>query len=442
MIRLFLKSLLGIAMVISTIPAVFGQTVTDSSAKWNIHFQQTIIPQYHPAFKAPYSDTFSLQSPSESQSSFTSTIFFGAKLWKGAEAYFNPEIAGGSGFSQARGVAGFPNGETFRIGNPAPQIYLARLYISQVISCSREQESVEDDLNQLPGKLPRSYIRVSAGKFSIADFFDNNQYSHDPRTQFMNWAFMSHGAWDYPANTRGYTIGVVTEFVRPQWALRISSVMVPATANGNKFDKRISDARSETMELEKSYQLFGRPGTFRILGFFTQARMGNYRQAVLLADTAKPDITATRMKGRTKYGLGINLQQELNDYAGLFARASWNDGRNETWAFTEIDRSVSIGLSLNGNGWKRKEDVAGFALAVNGISPAHRDYLKAGGHGFMIGDGHLNYANELIWEFFYNFHIHDRHFWITPGYQYIVNPAYNKDRGPVHVFSLRIHAAF
>jgi high affinity Mn2+ porin len=422
-----------------------AQNFTDTvkSHKWNIHFQQTIVTQYHPDFKAAYSDTFSLQPKNEGQTSLTSTLFMGGKLWKGAEIFFNPEIAGGSGLSLARGVAGFPNGETFRIGNPKPQIYLARLFLRQYIALSKETEEIGDEVNQLPRKLPTSFISFTLGKFSIADFFDNNSYSHDARNQFMNWALMSNGAWDYPANTRGYTVGFVTEFVRPTWAFRVSSTMVPTTANGNDLDHKISMAKSETAEFEKRYKILRRPGVIRVLGFYTQADMGNYRLAVQTAlPGMHPDITLTRSTGRTKYGFGINLEQSFSENSGMFARASWNDGKNETWAFTEIDRAVSIGISLNGKKWKREEDAAGLAILANGISLDHRNYLQQGGHGFMVGDGNLNYAPEIITEFFYNFHLHDRHFWLSPDYQFIINPAYNKDRGPVHVFSLRLHSEF
>jgi high affinity Mn2+ porin len=435
----------SVSLFILSFQTISAQSQKDTvkSHRWNIHFQQTVITQYHPTFAAAYSDTFSLQPKGEAQTSLTSTLFMGAKMWKGAEIFFNPEIAGGSGLSLARGVAGFPNGETFRIGNPKPQIYLARLFLRQYIALSQETEDIEDDANQLPRKLPISYLSFTLGKFSIADFFDNNRYSHDARNQFMNWALMSNGAWDYPANTRGYTVGFVTEFVRPGWAFRISSTMVPTIANGNDMDHNIKMAKSETAEFEKKYKLFRRSGTIRALGFYTQADMGNYRLAVQKAlPGMRPDITQVRSAGRIKYGFGINIEQSFSETTGMFARASWNDGKNETWAFTEIDQAVSIGISVTGKRWQREEDVAGLALLGNGISQDHRNYLKNGGHGFMVGDGNLNYAPEIITEFFYNFHLHDKHFWISPDYQFIINPAYNMDRGPVHVFSLRLHSEF
>jgi high affinity Mn2+ porin len=423
---------------------IFAQQNQDSLKlkAWNIHFQQTVIVQFHPDFYAPYSDTFSLQPGKETETSLTSTLFLGFRAWKGAKIYFNPELAGGSGFSQARGIAGFTNGETFRIGNPKPQVYLARLYIRQIFNLSKETEWQEDKVNQLPEHLPKSYLSLAFGKFSMADFFDNNQYAHDPRTQFMNWALMNNGAWDYPANTRGYTWGLLTEMVKPTWALRASVSLMPTTANGNTMSLDLKNSKSETMEFQKKYRFFKKAGIIRLLGFFTQAGMGNYRLAIANEINGRPYITSTRKPGRTKYGWGINLEQQISNSIGLFARASWNDGRNETWAFTEIDRSLTMGIWINGDMWKREEDNLGIAYVNNGISNDHRDYLKAGGHGFMIGDGKLNYGHENIWEIYYNFHLHDTSFWITPDYQFVLNPAYNKDRGPVHVMSLRLHVEF
>lgn len=422
-----------------------AQAPKDSTSKrpwWSFHFQQTVIPQYHPDFKAAYSDTFSLQPSAESQVSLTTTFFMGARLWKNAEVYFNPELAGGSGLSQARGVAGFTNGETFRIGNPKPQIYLARLFLKQIFPLSKNSSWKEDAANVVAGPKPDAYLAVSVGKFSIADYFDQNKYSHDPRSQFLNWALMSNGGWDYPANTRGYTVGYVLELVKPRWAARISSVMVPEQANGNVLDKNIRQAHSNTAEITRSYSIGGKTGTLRMLGFYTNARMGSYANAVQQAGTQTPEIATTRSPGRNKYGFGLNAEQDLTDHAGIFLRASWNDGKNETWAFTEIDRSISAGLVMEGNSWKREDDIVGIAMVVNGISAMHQSYLAHGGHGFMIGDGRLNYSPEVIGEVFYNFHLHEQHFWVSPDYQFIINPAYNSDRGPAHVFAMRFHVEF
>jgi high affinity Mn2+ porin len=429
-------------MIILCLHALSLRSQSDSTKLpwYNFHFQQTVITQYHPAFSAKYTGFSSLHPEEETQSSLTTTLFLGLRLWKGSSFYFNPELAGGSGFSQARGIAGFPNGETFRIGSPAPAIYLARLYLQQVFPLSKKFTYTEEGPNQIKEKVFEKQIRWIAGKYSVADFFDCNSYSHDPRSQFMNWSLMSNGAWDYPANTRGYTWGTMLEYTSPKFEARIGFNLEPTYANGPILDWNVDKALASTAELQYNYSIGKRKGNIKILGFYNKAAMGSYTLAVLNPDTT--DISLTRKYSRSKYGYGINIEQELNDWIGLFARASWNDGRNETWAFTEIDQSAHLGLSFNGTKWKRKNDVLGLAFAANGISIYHQAYLKKGGYGFIIGDGNLNYSPEMITEIYYNFVIPKLNLSITPDYQYIINPAYNVDRGPVHVFSLRAHIQF
>jgi len=421
-----------------------AQTTKDSinNSNWNFHFQNTVIYQYHPSFRAKYSGVNSLNHDAEGPTSITATLYFGVKLWKGATAFFNPEISGGSGFSETRGIAGFPNGEVYRVTDAKPKIYSARLFLKQVFSLSDKYELVEDGINQLPIYMPTSYFAVSAGKFSIMDFFDNNKFCHDPRTQFFNWALMGNAAWDYPANTRGYAYGIVTELVKPHWALRFSSVMVPTTANGAIMDKNILHSRSEALEFEHKYTIGNQSGTIRLMTFLTEARMGNYRKALEWGEAhhTAPVIDSTNVLGRTKYGFGLNIEHKFSNDLGLFFRASWNDGHNETWVFTEIDRAISAGLQLNGNFWNRNYDKIGLALLANGLSNEHRDYLKAGGYGFIIGDGNLNYQPEIITELYYSYKLKDYPLWISPDYQFIINPAYNKDRGPIHSFGIRAHA--
>lgn len=420
-----------------------AQTSKDSTytKRWNFHFQNTVIYQSHPSFHAKYSGVNSLNSEAEANTSITGTMFFGARLWKGASAYFNPEISGGSGFSKTLGIAGFPNGETYRVSDAIPKIYIARLYIKQVFGLSKEYQKVEDGINQLSDYLPTSYLAITAGKFSIMDFFDDNKFSHDPRNQFFNWALMGNGAWDYPANTRGYTYGIVAELVKPKWAFRFATVMVPISANGAVMDKNVFHSRSEAFEFEHKYNIGHQSGTIRVMSFLTKARMGSYKGAIEWgeANHTAPVIDSTNSLGRTKFGFGINVEHNFNNDIGAFFRASWNDGLNETWAFTEIDKAISSGLQLNGNIWKRTADKLGFALIVNGLSKDHLNYLKAGGYGFIIGDENLNYQPEMIAELYYSFKLTDYPLWISPDYQFILNPAYNKDRGPVHAFGIRAH---
>ncbi|WP_299291334.1 carbohydrate porin [uncultured Mucilaginibacter sp.] len=419
-----------------------AQIDTLKQQRFNLHFQQTVITQTHPGFSAKYSGDNSLSPFHETASSLTTTLFGGARLWKGAQAFFNPEISGGAGFSKTLGVAGFPNGETFRVGSAEPKIYVARAYLTQRFSWGNGQDTLSDDNNQLYGLQSRHYFSITAGKFGMADFFDTNEFSHDPRTQFMNWSLMSNAAWDYPANTRGYVIGAYLDYHQPSWDLRFAVTMVTTTANGSIWDGKIGKANSQTLEYEKRFGFAeDKKGSFRILAFNNNAKMGNYRLAIAENPTA-PDIVSTRAYGRNKLGFGLNADQYLSKDFGVFAKASYNDGRNETWAFTEIDRSISFGGVLNGTSWKRKNDEIGLAFVGNGISAAHRDYLAAGGYGFIIGDGALNYSPEMIAELYYKLNAYQNKVYLTPDYQFILHPAYNSDRGPVHVFSIRAHIAF
>ena len=431
----------------STIAYVFlvhaasAQTADSLSQNWNFHFQQTIVVQYHPDFNAKYSGANSLETSEPAQTSLTSTFFVGKRLWKNAEAYVNPELSGGSGLSMVTGVAGFPNGETFRIGNPSPLLTIARAFIVQRFDLSDTRTIVEDDQNQLMESRPDSYINITAGKISMIDYFDKNRFSDDPRTKFLNWALMTNGAWDYPANTHGYTWGLVAELVAPPWAVHASTAMVPTEANQSVMDMNFGRANSETIEVDREYSLGTHQGTVRLLAFHTTAHMGNYHQALEFFP-GNVDVVATRAYGRSKYGLGINIEQELSDDVGVMLRAGWNDGRNETWMFTEIDQAVSAAVVYDGKAWDRTGDNVGVALLANGISADHRAYLKAGGYGFLIGDGNLNYAPESIAEIFYSLSLPAYHLQLAPDYQFILNPAYNKDRGPVHVVALRIHTEF
>ena len=440
----FNKIIVGFCLLLFSFCNCFSQKAKDTTAqKWNLHGQATSITQYHFPFSAKYTGNNSLLTKEPAQNSFTSTLYAGLKLWKNGAIYFNPEIAGGSGLSKATGVAGYLNGETFRIGSPDLKLYLARLYFQQYFSLGKATKQQEDEVNKLKGKIPVKYISLQAGKFSIADFFDNNSMSDDPRTQFLNWSLMSAGAWDYPANTRGYTVGLVLGYHQPGFSIKGAITQVPSYANGPKLDNNIGQAFGTVMEAEKKFSL-SKTKTFvvRLAGFYNQAHAGNYEQSIKngLATFSAPDITDSRKYSRSKLGWYAGTEYNFTN-GGVFLNASWNDGKNETWAFTEIDQSVSAGLSLDGKRWRRNQDVLGIAAVVNGISNSHRKYLQLGGYGFIIGDGNLNYATEKIVECYYSFHFHIKELqvFISPDYQFVVNPAYNKDRGPVHVVALRLH---
>jgi high affinity Mn2+ porin len=401
------------------------------------HLQLTTISQYHPTFYAAYSGKNSLNPNAEEATSVTSTIFAGVKLWHGASLYFNPELAGGNGLSSVTGIAGFTNGETPRIGDPAPSITVARGYLQQTIALSNAgNEHLADAQNQLAMDVPRDRFTITLGKYALSDLFDNNSYSHDPRGQFENWAMMENGAWDYPANTHGYTYALTLEAKMGDWSARASTAAEPTMANGPTLEYR-DGAHGETVELEHRHSWCGDSGVVRLLLFNNTADMGNYDEA-LSNPKYDTNVVNTRQYGRNKYGFGLNVEQALANNIGAFMRAGWNDGRNETWAFTEIDRSVSLGFSFNGMLWHRSNDVGGIAGVVNGLSQDHERYLAAGGYGFIIGDGALDYEPEMIIEAYYLIALTDA-FSLTADYQFVANPAYNADRGPVNVIGVRAH---
>ena len=418
---------------------------------WTFHFQLTVVSQSHAGFNAKDSGANSLNHFVETgATSITSTLFIGRKLWKRAIVIMNPELSGGSGLSYALGVAGALNGETYRIGDPAPSLSIARAYLQQTIPIGQTgYEDVGDDFNQVAAKIPINRITIELGKFSISDFFDRNSYSHDPRTQFFNWSLMSNGAWDYPANTKGYTLGIVIDVVKPTWRLAISSIAVPKIANHPQMEYVFGKAHSETAEFNKKITFKGKRGLISLLASYTASRAPSYQDglnAIATGDTTLLNIISGNAEGTVyggrKVGIGLNIDQEISTSLGIFARIGWNDGKHATWSFTEIDQTVQVGFSKKGNSWKRADDVAGLALVINGLSPEHRRFLASGGYGFIIGDGRLNYGQEQILETYYNAKL-SPYFWLTVDYQLVVNPAYNKDnKGPVNVFGVRGHVAF
>lgn len=422
-------------------PAEPAQT-TEQPNWYNVHAQATVISQKHDAFPDPYAGRNSLIRKEPFRTSVTATLFLGAHLpWPGGEAYFNPEIAGGEGFSGVLGIASFPNGEIPRVGTPDPQPYVGRLFYRQTFGLGGPTEQVADGPNQLLGQRDISRITVTAGKFSAVDFFQQSAFSNDPRAQFQNWALFTAGAWDYPADTRGYTEGVVVELNQSNWSLRYGGMAEPKTANGGTYDSRALDALGQSLEYEQRWTLASHAGWAKLMGFLNRSHAGKYADAIALAGAGAPELARTR-RDRDKYGVSMTADQELTDTLGAFARASWNDGRSESWAFTEIDRSLSAGLSLKGTTWNRPEDVIGLAGEIAALSPEHRQYLGRGGYGFIIGDGQLpHYAPEQIIETYYLMKFAE-HVFVTADGQFINHPAYNADRGPVFVGGFRVHIEF
>lgn len=447
-----MKKWLAMGSLLSLVQYVSAQENQKDSSKanWTSHFQLTVISQKHTSFHSLYSGENSLADTIEpTAESMTATLFLGRRLWKGAALYFNPEVSGGKGLSFATGVAGALNGETYRVGEVAPQVFVARAYLQQHFALRNPgYEFATDDVNRIADKIPTSRITISAGRFAISDFFDDNTYSKDPRTQFFNWSLWANGAWDYPANTRGYTYGIVAELIKPNWAVRVSSVAVPRIANFHLMEYSFSKAHSETLELEHKISINKLPGAVRFIVSSTHSQAPSYKQGLNAIQTNNQFILDVikgedehKSYGGKKLGLGVNIEQQLSNSVGVFSRAGWNDGQYATWAFTEIDRTANAGISIKGNRWKRTDDVWAIAAVINGISKSHRDFLKEGGYGFIIGDGTLDYGGENIIETYYNARL-NKFLWLTFDYQFVNHPGYNKDRGPVHVFGVRGHVEF
>jgi high affinity Mn2+ porin len=420
-------------------------TALPESDNWNVHAQTTFLPQTYPSFRSPYAGTDSLPGHGQTQGTWTTTAFLGVRLWQGGEFYFNPELAQGFGLNGTLGIAGFPNGEAQKAGAAEPKFRAQRYYLKQTWGLGGEQEDVADTANQLPGKRDIDRITLIVGRFAIGDFFDNNSYGHDPRADFTNWAIWSSVAYDFPADLPGYTRGAVAELNRKDWAVRAGVFEVPSAPNS---DVLVLNGKNfgTVIELEERYAPFDQPGKLRVGLFANNGNTANYRQALAIAgadpaldiNTVVPGIRQENLK----YGFYLNAEQQIVKDVGLFARLSWNDGQNEILSFTDVDRSASGGLAIKGSFWGRPNDTIGVGGAVNGLSSAHRDFLAAGGIGLLIGDGQLNnYRPEQIFETYYAYSVNP-HFTVTADYQLITNPAYNADRGPVSVFSARLHGEF
>ncbi len=404
--------------------------------KWNWHVQNTDIFDWHPGFPAQYSGPNSLNHNPETQDTVSLDLMAGARLWPGAEFHLDGLMWQGFGFSKTLGIEGFPNAEAYRFGTQVPNVNLPRAFIRQTIGLGGETEPVADDALHLAGRQDVSRITLTLGKFSVKDIFDNNSYANDPRAQFLNWGLVANEAWDYPADSIGFTTGLAVELNQPQWAIRYGFFQVPRISNGLAQDEDYLQAWGMVAEAERRYALDGHPGTLRLLAFLNRAHMGSYEQVVNNPGLGG-DLTLTR-EYRYKYGFGLNLEQELAKGVGSFIRLGWSDGQTEAWMFSDVDHSATLGLSINGGFWHRADDTFGVAGLFNGITHIHQEFFADGGTGILGGDGQLNYGWEQILETYYDFKI-----WKTIhgalDYQFVANPAFNRDRGPVSVVSARLH---
>jgi high affinity Mn2+ porin len=440
------------AALFSMMLSVVAFADESGDADWATHYQMTTISQGHGDFRSPYEGTNSLRDEVENPTSFTATLFVGHKLWANAYIFANPEESSGRGLSDTHGVGAYPNGEIYRVDDPTMKSNISRIFFQQDFNLGGSEEKIEDEKNQFAATKSERRFTVVLGKFSLNDYFDQNSYAHDPRTQFLNWGFMDNLSWDYAADTRGYTWGYYLEYHLPTWSYRFAMVQVPVVANQLVMDGNILRANAENLEIEHRYTWSDHPGVWRLLMYSNQAHMGNYGESIAQAAGTgnPPDITATETYC-SKYGFALNWEQEYSPRIGLFGRIGWNDGNTETWNFTEVDQTLAIGASFSGGFWGRggsgsanlrdssfNGDVIGAGLIVSGLSSVHADYLAAGGQGFILGDGALSYSLEDVAEVYYLWQVW-RPFSVTGDLQYVLNPGFNKDRGPVPIYGVRLH---
>lgn len=405
------------------------------------------IYQNAPAFSSPYQGPNSFTTTDGQGHGITQTygVYLGSQLAPTLQTYLDMEWFQGNGVNEGVGLAGYPNGDEVRAGssNLPKQPYVARLYIRYFIPLSSETEKVERGIDQIPGDQPVARWEIKIGKLALPDDFDLNRYADNTRTQFLNWDFMYNAAWDYAADTRGYSYGITTSLFQPRWKLAFGVYMMPTTANGANFD--FIDTRELGYNLELTLKPNDAGTVVRVLSYFNESRMGSYEAALAFgrATSTVPNILLVDKQGGIKYGFGLNFEQPLADEGetGIFGRLGWDDGNHETWVYTECDLHASLGAQLSGIHWWRKEDIIGIAYGINGLSTPHKNYLEAGGMGFALGDGRLNYAPEQVIETYYRIQL-GRYAQLSPDFQYIQNPGYNRDRGPVEVYAVRLHLSY
>jgi len=432
--------------VLALLPALASPASAQQARPWVpelLGAQFTVIGQTLRPLSSPYRGPNSLDPTGATLATHSYGLYGGMALTRWLQAYLDGEMALGQGIGT--GLAGLTNGDVIRQGSVelAKAPYVARVFLKALIPLGADTERVERGADQLAGIRPRTRLEVKAGKLAASDDFDQNRYANSTRTQFMNWGLWNNSAWDFAADTRGYSWGIVVAWVRPTWELRLGSYMMPSFANGNVFDGDIGHARGDNLQLTL------RPGSLgtvlRLLGYQNHGRMGVYADVIALAQATStvPNIVADDQPDRVKYGLGLSAEQPIGDggETGVFFRAGWNDGRTEDFCFTEVDRHLSLGLQAAGSRWARGDDRLGLAFLRHGLSPDHARYLEAGGSGFLLGDGRLDYARELIAELYYRLQV-GRFLELSPDVQHIWNPGYNRDRGPATVLSLRVNARY
>jgi high affinity Mn2+ porin len=430
-------------------PQPQGVPVTPEQAEkvtpetWAIHGQATNVWQLQPAFRSPYQGPQSLSPATNARETIDATLYLGFRPWKGAEIWINPEIDQGFGLGGTFGVAGYLSGEAYKVGSNVPYYQMPRAFFRQTINLGGETEKLDPDLNQLGGTQTANRLVFTIGKYSVVDIFDTNKYAHDPRNDFFNWSIIDGGAFDYAANAWGYTYGAAVEWYQDWWTARAGLFDLSTRPNDKYLDNRFISQTQFVAELEERHTLRDQPGKLKVLYWLTRGNLGTYGDALALAAaTGQTPSTGAVRNYRGKAGVGLNLEQQLATGLGMFARASWAQGNVEEVDFTDINESISAGLSLTGSRWARPDDTVGLAIAVNQISHQGKQYLAAGGLGGIIGDGQLRHAGpEQIVEMYYRFAAFS-FAQITADYQFVNNPAYNRDGGPVSVIGMRLHLQF
>jgi high affinity Mn2+ porin len=416
--------------------------------RFNVHGQTTFVWQSYPAIRSPYQGSNSLPARGQARETVDATLFAGVRLWQGAEVWLNPEVDQGHGIAETHGVAGYTSGEAYKLGLSYPYARMQRAFLRQTINLGGEAGKVDADINQFANTTTSNRLVLTVGKFGIVDIFDTNKYANSPKTDFLNWALINAGTFDYAGDAWGYTYGGAAEWYQDWWTLRGGVFDLSATpAGGNSPTSFGLDSTFDQFqmvgEVEGRYQLWGQPGKLKVTGFLSRGRAGAFQDAINLAQlTGQPaDITAVRTY-TSRPGVSLNLEQQVSDVVGVFARAGWADGTIEPWDFTDIDKTVSAGVSLNGKQWGRPNDTIGIAGIVNNIAPVHQAFFNAGGLGILIGDGQLpNPGLEEIFETYYSYGFTEATK-VTLDYQFINNPAYNTQRGPVNAFAIRLHTQF
>lgn len=424
-------------------------TVMIAHQEWDrlwLSGQANFISQWHPSFHSPYQGKNSLTPDAQDASSRVLTLFTGWRATNTTEFLCDVQETGGHGIGEALGVAGFTNLDVVRNPTLSKAPYVARLMWHQIIPLGNNKIQSQRNPFSLFAELPERRLEVRFGKMSMVDFFDVNSYGSDSGFQFMNWTVDNNGAYDYAADTRGFTYAAMVEYHDGNYVVRFAEALMPKVANGIHLDADLGRARAENVEVELHEQVVGKqPGILRLLSYVNHANMGDYRQQTneWLANptTPTPEIAAHPLQATVKYGFGINVEQPIRDWVGAFARWGWNEGQHESFAYTEVDQTWEFGVGRTGGPWGRRADRFGLAFVTNGINHEHARYLSYGGVGFLLGDGKLNDRRENIVESYYTLHAW-RGVFPSFGFQYVMNPGYNRDRGPVVVPSVRLHVEF